>query len=46
MKNILILYDCNNNGKTGKDYNNINCIFKYGSNERICLFDLVIKKGC
>ena len=38
--NILVLYDLDNNGKTGKSYNNVNCILR--PTARICLFNIII----
>ena len=38
--NILVLYDLDNNGKTGKSYNNVNCILR--PIVRICLFNIII----
>mgnify|MGYP001156788905 CR=1 FL=1 len=43
MKKILVLYDILHNGKTGRYYNNIDCILK--QNHRIPIFKLRIFNG-
>jgi len=43
MRKILVLYDILHNGKTGKFYNNIECILK--QNDRIPIFKLRIVNG-
>ena len=43
MRKILVLYDILHNGKTGRYYNNIDCILK--QNHRIPIFKLRIVNG-